>query len=457
MLACSRVRAAVVLSLAWTAGCSGFLTAPDALHDPNNPSAATINQSFLASQAGLFALQEGHITLDACQWMQQCAGVGGRFLENEGTYQITPNIFNSDFVGLYTGGGLVDFRRVEDQADASGDKVYGAIARIIEAINISYSADVWGDIPYREALKSPTPAFDPQMQVYSDLQTLLDGAIADLTTGAGAGPGAYDLIYGGSKQKWIDAAHTLKARLYMHTVEKLGAGQYAKAIAEAQKGISSAANDLRSVHSGTSLVEKHMWVQLIIASGFGEDIAAGANLVNLMNARNDPRRSQYFTLNTLGTYGGHDVTAASTPSNVISHIFPTPRLDQNGTFRHPILTWAENQLILAEALFQTTGAAAAQPYLDAVRAAVPLATTPATLQSIMEEKYVALFMSIEVWNDWKRTCLPRLRPAIGQTSIPGRIFYGSTEEQTNPNTPSAATQLATNGFRNPNDPAGCAP
>ena len=113
MLACSRVRAAVALSLAWTAGCSGFLTAPDALHDPNNPSAATINQSFLASQAGLFALQEGHITLDACQWMQQCAGVGGRFLENEGTYQITPNIFNSDFVGLYTGGGLVDFRKVE--------------------------------------------------------------------------------------------------------------------------------------------------------------------------------------------------------------------------------------------------------------------------------------------------------------------------------------------------------
>jgi hypothetical protein len=451
------VRSAIVLMLAWTAGCQGFLTSPDALHDPNNPSAATINQSFLASQAGVFALQEGHITLDACQWMQQCAGVGGRFLENEGNYQITPNIFNSDFVGLYTGGGLVDVRRVEEQADAAGDKVYSAIARILEAINIAYAADVWGDIPYREALASPTPAFDPQMQVYSDLHALLDGAITDLTSGAGAGPGIYDLIYGGDKQKWIAAAHTLKARLYMHTVEKLGPSEYTKAIAEAQKGINSAANDLRSVHSGTSLVEKHMWVQLIAASGFGEDIAAGANLVNLMNARNDPRRSQYFTLNPLGTYGGHDVTASSTPSNVISHIYPTPRLDQNGTFRHPILTWAENQLILAEALFQTSGAAAAQPYLDAVRASATLTPTPATLQSIIEEKYITLFMSIEVWNDWKRTCLPRLHPAIGQPNIPGRVFYGSTEEQTNPNTPSAATQLATNGFRNPNDPAGCAP
>jgi hypothetical protein len=457
MLACSRMRSAVVLALMSSAGCQGFLTAPDALHDPNNPSAATISQSFVASQAGLFALEEGHITIDACQWMQQCAGVGGRFLENEGHYQITPNIFNSDFVGLYTGGGLVDIRRVEAQTDASGDKAYGAIARIIEALDVSYAADVWGDIPYREALASPTPAFDPQMQVYSDLQTLLDGAIADLKSGAGPGPGIYDLMYGGDRQKWIAAAYSLKARLYMHTVEKLGAGQYAKAIAAAQLGISNANNDLRSVHSGTSLVEKHMWVQLILASGFGEDIAAGANLVNLMNARNDPRRSQYFTLNSLGGYGGHDVTAASTPSSVISHLFPTPRLDQNGNFRHPILIWAENQLILAEALLQTSGAAAAQPYLDAVRASAGLGSTPATLQSIMEEKYISLFMSIEVWNDWKRTCLPTLHPALGQPNILGRVFYGSTEEQTNPNTPSAAAQLATNGFRNPNDPAGCPP
>jgi hypothetical protein len=457
MLACSRVRSAIAAVLLLCPGCKDYLTSPDALHDPNNPSSATINQSFMAAQAGVFALEEGHITIDACQWMQQCAGVGGRFLENEGTYNITANIFNSDWVGLYTGGGLVDLRRVQALADASGDKVYGAIARIMEAVEVSYAVDVWGDIPYREALTTATPTFDPQMQVYDDLQTLLDKAIADLTSGAGPGPGAFDLIYAGDAQKWIAAAYTLKARLYMHTVEKLGAAQYAKAIAAAQKGITSASNDLRSVHSGTSLVEKHMMVQLIIASGFGEDIAAGARLVELMKARNDPRLSEYFTKNPAGGYGGHDVTAASTPSSQISHLYPTPRLDFSGTFRHPIVTWAENQLILAEALFQTQGAAAAQPYLDAVRTRAGLLTTPATLQSIIEEKYVSLFMSIEVWNDWKRTCLPKLSPALGQPAILGRVFYGSTEEQVNPNTPSSAAQLATNGFRNPNDPAGCPP
>jgi hypothetical protein len=459
MLACSRLRApAAAALLLLFAGCKDYLTAPEALHDPNNPSDATINQSFVASQSGLFALQEGHVTLDACQWMQQCAGVGGRFLETEGNYQITPTVFNSDWVGLFTGGGLVDVRRVQSLADASGDKTYAAISRVMEAINISYAADVWGDMPYREALTTATPAYDPQMQVYDDLQALLDRAIADLASGTGAGPGVFDLMYAGDRQKWIAAAYTLKARLYMHTVEKLGAGQYAKAIAAAQLGISNSANDLRSVHAGGSLVERHMWVQLIQASGFGEDIAAGARLVELMKARNDPRLGVYFTRNPAGGYGGHDVTATtSTPSSQISHLYPTTRLDASGTFRHPILTWAENQLILAEALLQTSGAAAAQPYLDAVRTSAGLTSTPATLQSIIEEKYVSLYMSIEVWSDWKRTCLPRLTPAVGQTAIPARVFYGSSEENSNPHTPSASTQLATNGFRNANDPVACAP
>ena len=29
----------------------------------------------------------------------------------------------------------------------------------------------------------------------------------------------------------------------------------------------------------------------------------------------------------------------------------------------------------------------------------------------MEEKYVTLFLNIEAWNDYKRTCLPALAPA----------------------------------------------
>ncbi len=114
------------------------------------------------------------------------------------------------------------------------------------------------------------------------------------------------------------------------------------------------------------------------------------------------------------------------------------------------------------------GAAAAQPFLDRERTSNGLTPIAATLASIMTEKYIALFQNVEVWSDYKRTCLPALVPvqtAIFNNQIPGRFFYGRSEENTNPNTPSSAQQLAhggdvvsnagINGFRNPNDPHPC--
>jgi hypothetical protein len=72
----------------------------------------------------------------------------------------------------------------------------------------------------------------------------------------------------------------------------------------------------------------------------------------------------------------------------------------------------------------------------------------------MEEKYISLYQNIEVWSDWRRTCLPQLRPARSRAAIPGRLYYGETETQTNPNTPPTSEQnLET--VRNPNDPNGC--
>jgi hypothetical protein len=72
----------------------------------------------------------------------------------------------------------------------------------------------------------------------------------------------------------------------------------------------------------------------------------------------------------------------------------------------------------------------------------------------MTEKYILLFQNPEVWNDFKRTCLPVIHPAKDKTVIPGRIYYGETEEQTNHNTPAQADQTLST-VRNPNDPAAC--
>lgn len=445
-------RAAVALSLGAALGaCSDFLDSPRAIRDPNLPSAATRDQLFVGAQASIFAQQEGPLAMIVCQWMQQCAGINGRFVEVQDSYNVNPGSFDLAFQETYSEAGLLSLRAVQASAGADGDNFYKGIAQVLEALLIGTAADIWGNIPYSEAVGSnPTPEFDDQMAVYTAIQALLDQAITNIG-GTGAGPGAVDLFFGGVKTPWIQVANTLKARYHMHTAERLGAPAYTAARAAAALGISSPANDLRTTHTGATS-ERNVWVQFQRTSGFGLDLVAGKRLVDIMKAQNDPRLPEYFGRNEMGGFGGFDVTTGTTPGTEISPLAGSGRDFEE--FRQPLVTWEENQLILAETNFALSNVAAAQLALNAVRAAHGKGVVPATLQSIMEEKYISLFQNIEVWSDWKRTCFPRLTPALGKTAIPGRLYYGETEEQTNPNTPSSADQnLFT--VRNPNDPAGC--
>ncbi|MFL5552561.1 MAG: SusD/RagB family nutrient-binding outer membrane lipoprotein [Gemmatimonadaceae bacterium] len=442
-------RTAAALCFGSLAGCSNFLDSQGAKADPNLPTGATTDQLFVGAQADIFAQQEGPLAMIVCQWMQQCSGVNGRFVEQQDSYSVNSGTFDLPFQEVYSAGGLLSLRTVQAASAAAGDKVYQGIAQVLEALMIGTTASIWGNIPYSEAVATnPTPAFDDQLAVYAALQTLLDQAITNIQ-GAGAGPGAVDLFYAGNKTQWVQAANTLKARFYLHTAEVAGVPAYTAARSAALLGISAPANDLRTTH-GTATSERNMWPQFQNTS-FGPDLVAGKRLVDLMKAQNDPRLPEYFGLAENGAYGGFDVTTGTTPGDAISPLHGTRNSD---TFRQPVLTWEENQLILAETNFRLAGAVAAQPFLNAVRTARGKGIVVASLQTIMEEKYIALFQNIEVWNDWKRTCLPTLTPALGKTRIPGRLYYGQTEEQTNPNTPPSSDQnLFT--VRNPNDPNPC--
>jgi hypothetical protein len=129
-------------------------------------------------------------------------------------------------------------------------------------------------------------------------------------------------------------------------------------------------------------------------------------------------------------------------------------------FRQPIVTWAENQLIQAEARFQLGDVVGATANVNNVRTAVgmaPLAVV--TFADVMLEKYIAQFQNIDVWNDYKRTCIPTLARYQTAAEIPGRLPYGSAERTANPNLPlpTAYPALTTGSapLRNWNDPNAC--
>jgi hypothetical protein len=419
--------------------------------------AATTQQLFVAAQAQSFVRQEGQVARVAAMFTQQLAGTNNQQRDYGSLYLGTEQAFSGMFAGFYTGGGLVDWRKVQAGARAAGDQQFEGIAKVWEALQMGTAASVWGDIPYREAVgEVAQPVLDPQQQVYADIQALLSEAIT-LLGGAGPGPGGTDLVFGGNAGRWIRVANTLKARYHLHTAERLGTPAYQAALAAALNGINEAptsvamaANqqapgNLLTFHGSTEQ-EGNLWSQFITARS---DLAAGRALATILNRRaGDPRRAAYFTLVADTVVGANRFgDATGTPSTVA----PSRR---TLSFRQPLVTWAENQLIIAEAKV-ALGDPTAINHVNAVRASVglPALAGPATLAMVMEEKYIVTFQNIEAWNDYKRTCFPALLPAGAPVAkeIPGRLPYGQAEREANRNIPKPSEQPV----RNWNDPNPC--
>src|SRR5439155_19342573 len=160
--------AVVSLGLALgAAGCGNFLTGDKLTNDPNNPSQATPEQLFVGVQANMFASQENSVAMTVCMWMQQCMGVGGRFVDQFAHYTINEFSWDGNWFEVYTGGGLVDLRKIEAAEATAGDKQFLGSAQIWEAFDFGVAADEWGDILYTQAVgSSATPSLVPQAAGY---------------------------------------------------------------------------------------------------------------------------------------------------------------------------------------------------------------------------------------------------------------------------------------------------
>jgi hypothetical protein len=400
----------------------------------------------------------GDLARLVAMWMQTMAGTDRQFL-SYGTYVIGDADYEGEFSRPYRPT-LLDLRSVESVETESGDRAFVGIAQVMEAWLMGTVTDIWGDVPYSQAAKPdsfPTPAYDPQADVYAGLQSLLDDAISNLAAG-GAGPGPAELVYDGDADAWTELAHTMKARLYLHVAEK-DPSAYQKALDEAELGISSNSNDYVIPYTATTGQDNN-WHQFMIRERAGY-VSPGKNLVDMLTAASDPRLQEYFVHgddpSIIGAAPGEGVTGRLAALN------PAGRGAQD--YQQPLVTYNENLLIKAEALYQTEDEEGALDALNEERAAWATATPwhkavslpalsglsgDALLEAIMKEKYIVLFQNLESWNDYKRTCIPALTPAAGNDEVPGRLPYGATEKQTN------GDNVPADPERNWNDPNACA-
>ena len=202
---------------------------------------------------------------------------------------------------------------------------------------------------------------------------------------------------------------------------------YDRALAEAAIGFLPGENaEVR--FSGTSVTSENPWYQFNDQRG---DIVFTGYIYDIMAAANDPRLAVYSDgAEGLGTlYGSNN-----------SSVF--------------LMSYDELKFIEAECNFQKSApdaAAAATAYNEAVRAnlrrtvnsqsyAATITKTAAniTLADIMTQKYIALFLSPEVFTDWRRTGYPQLVAPEGSTlggALPRSLPYPSGEQRYNSNAP----------------------
>jgi hypothetical protein len=458
-------------------GCDNFLSGPGLTENPNSATQGTTLQQLIAVQANMFTRLEGQMARSAGMFTQQIIGSNNQQLQWGTQYGFSESDIPAHMSAFYTGAGLLGLRNIQAGAQESGDKLIEGIAKVWEGYAFGTATSVWGDLPYSEALDPTvlTPKLDAQQAIYAAVQTRLDEGITALqgaSTSGNCDPS--DLIYcattstrASQVSRWIAAANTLKARFYLHLVERNGNAAYTLALAAAQKGISEAPQnatqamhgqgpgDFRSFHGSTLDQDGNIWAEFLTSR---QDLVAGNVLVSILKSRNDPRLAAYFNPNATGDFLGMNENAAVVGTGAASVINTTVRRALN--FRQPLVTWAENQLIMAEAKYKLTGAADALPHVNAVRAAVGMpALASVTFDDVMIEKYIAMFQNIDVWSDFKRTCIPLVKPFGSAAEVPGRLPYSVTERTANPNIPlPSAYPAGTTGpspLRNWNDPSPC--
>ena len=472
----SKVAVMLIALIAFTS-CQDLLETKDTKVNPNAPADAPIDVLLSGTLVGLALVHEDTDTRISYIWAGQLAGLS-RQHAGFGTYTVAASTFDNSWSILYNTAG--NARLIQIKAAAVNNKTALGIGQVIEALLIAKLTVLYGDVPYSQAFdieQYRTPAYDKQLDVYASLISTLDKAFANLDKPLGSV--GSDFIYGGSPAKWKAAAKTLQARLYLQL------GDYPKAIAAANQGISSTDDDALIPHGESQQVDLNLNFDFFDISRPGDTgFDAPAFLPVFMQTRLDgvaqvdgeakrnsatDETALFYHFFQYGVYGA----ATSLDPNTIDGVF-------TGDAPHPILTYYENQLIIAEAearLGNTTEAVDAlnsvrqelstgyingktissdytdlgiqyDDYAEADFAPGGLANPTSTgrnqqaglLYEIESQKYIVSLAQYNVFSDVRRwakaTPVVKLPiPIVNGSVYPARFIYPQSDINTNPNVP----------------------
>ena len=297
---------------------------------------------------------------------------------------------------------------------------------------------------------------------------MLDQGISTLNS-ASSGSIPEDICFNGNKANWIAAANTLKARFYLHQKD------YTNAFAAAQNGISSASGDMMYKPGNAASGDNNLFWTILEGSRSGDignsvdgvesyliQMLDSGNAFSRNNAKTDETaRKAYYTINSSTGSSNSGIIEENEPQNMV--------------------TFFENQLILAESAARNGSLANGLPYLNSVRAWMNtgghinsnfqdqsysylaydaadfdnggientdgIDSKTAFLREVIEERYVSGFGMHMPYNDSRR-----LRKSDGSMAVPYILVDGPQSGPWPERMPYATTELNSNSNAPAEDP-----
>ena len=457
--------------------CSKFL---DVNVTPNNPTSVTPAVLLPGAQAGTAFANANELNRFTSVLTQQLAGAANSPATYD-VYQTNGADFGNQWSGEIYDGALINYQKLIELADANNAKAYSGIAKILKAYTFSIATDVWGDVPYSQALKGEAftaPRLDKQEDIYKGnttlgIQSLFDlvrEGVKDLDSPSSVTPGADDIIFKGDLNKWKQAGNTilLKFALTISRKEPALATTVINEVLTGNNYIKTNAGDMNFTF-GASVGSQDPRYTYVYVSTFLNDLIMSTRYLNLLTSLNDPRLPIFFT-----KPGANYVTI----DNGFRGTLPTPTANWSRYNKYVVgnagegpvrfITNFQRAFALAEAALRlgTPGDPQAL-YTEGITASMTLAgltpaqitayltanpsvatltgTTEQKIAQIITQKYIAFTGNgLELWNNYRRTGYPALQLSQNATGIDGtlpvRAVYINDELQRNPNFPNPAPQ-----------------
>ncbi len=380
----------------------------------------------------------------------------------EQRYSFTAADFDNGWVQIYTRG-LYDLQAARGLVEADVNLPEAqranqiAVIDIMMAFGFQMATDIWGDIPYAQALTGEItqPVYDSQEDIYTSLISSVSNAVGSINTGSAGFSSTEDIIFNGDMDGWQKFGNALLLRMGMRIADANSA-LASTTVSAALNGniISSVNEEANLVFMTNENIANPFWFDASAAGGSRDDFRVTAELLGTLQSMNDPRETVYADPTPSGEYVGmpYGLTdnAAFALKGSTSDLGDAVEADP--TNPACFLRYSEVKFLHAEAIERgfVSGDAASEfnagvtaamnewGISDAAAIASYLAENPYDAanwdESIGLQMWIALYTNgLEAWATWRRLDQPVLAvPAAAvEPSIPVRGLYPTDEGATN--------------------------